>query len=202
MRPLPIIIAAAALIEPTAWAAPALEPLTTTTTTTRTRAEVPQADVHSSERWAMAAAASFGPLEPFPRFGVALEGHYRWSRWRFGGALTFYPASTSGNVARSAWRLEPTAQLLALESDYVDWSFAFGLGVAWFHDDYLAVYPDVSRVAPGFTLGTAIEVRATELLRPFVGLRVVSYFAEDVADDKWLELSVGARLAFGHDDAP
>lgn len=152
-------------------------------------------DPSPPEDWLVSTAMHFGPLEAFPRFGVSAAAHARWRRFRFGGRVVFYPHSTHGNVTRHLWLFEPQAQVFAVDGEYVGWTFDLGVGAGLFRDDYSRVYPDVSRVAPGFSLGTQLEVRATSLLRPYLGARALSYFAPDIVDDKWLELTVGLRFA-------
>ncbi len=159
-------------------------------------AESATAENAKPERFVVAGGVAVGPLEPSPRFGLSLSAHYRWRWLRIGGAVAHYPGATQGNVARSVTLIEPHAQFFAIDSRWVDWSFDLGVGVGLFRDDYVQVYDDVSRVAPGFSLGTSLEFRATRLLRPFVGVQAHAYFTPDVADDKWVDLAAGLRFSF------
>ena len=160
------------------------------------RSSEAQAQGDAPERWSFAAGMAVGPLEPFPRFGMSLAAHYRWRWLRIGGVVGHYPGATRGNVTRSATFVAAQSQFFVIDSRWVDWSFDLGIGVASFRDDYLQVYDDVSRVAPGFSLGSTVEVRASRLLRPFVGVQTHAYFGKDIADDKWLELTTGLRFSF------
>ncbi|MGH1348158.1 MAG: hypothetical protein ACRBN8_41770 [Nannocystales bacterium] len=151
---------------------------------------------NTTERWTVGGGVAVGPLEPFPRLGLSLVAHYRWRWLRIGAHLAHYPGATQGNVTRSATLIEPHAQFFVIDSRWVDWSFDVGIGLAVFHDDYLQVYDDVSRLAPGFSLGTSLEIRASRVLRPYVGVQTHSYFTPDIADDKWVEITAGLRLSF------
>lgn len=145
--------------------------------------------------WSLGATLHLGPFEDFPRAGLSADGLYHLGRrLRLGGRATYYLPRSYGNVRRNALAAEGLLQTLLVDSRHVDWYFGFGLGAGVFHDDYLRVYDDVTRMVPGISLETGVEVRATQCIRPFVGLAARAYFSDDLTDSQWLELTAGVRL--------
>jgi hypothetical protein len=150
-----------------------------------------------SGRWSLGATLHLGPLEDFPRAGLSVDGLYHFGpRLRLGGRWTYYMPRTYGNVQRNALVVEGLLQTLLIDSQLVDWYFGFGLGVGAFHDDYLRVYEDVTRLVPGTSLESGIEVRATQGIRPFLGGAFRAFFSGDLTDSQWLELTTGVRFVF------
>jgi hypothetical protein len=147
--------------------------------------------------WSLGATLFAGPFEEFPQGGLALDGLLHVSpRLRLGARGTFYAPRTYANVHRNALTWEGLFQGTLLDSKYVDWYGAVGLGVGVFHDDYIRVYEDVTRYVPGISVATGAEWQATHHVRPFVGLGARAYFTDAVTDSQWLELSGGVRVVF------
>lgn len=155
------------------------------------------ASQEESGHWSLAGTLHIGPFEDFPLAGLSMDGLYHFGRrLRLGGRATYYFPRTHGNVQRNALTVEGLLQTVLVDSRHVDWYFGVGLGFGVFHDDYLRVYDDVTRLAPGISLETGIEVRATQRIRPFLGVAALAYFSDDLTDSQWLELTTGVRLVF------
>lgn len=160
-------------------------------------AEIDPVSLANGQHKSLAATAHIGPFENFPKGGVSVDGLYHLhERIRLGGKLTWFFPKAYGNVQRNAGTIELMIQGLLLDYRYVDWTLSFGLGVGLFHDDYQRVYDDVTRLAPGFTLRTGAEVRITNMIHPFVEYGASLYFANNITDTQWMEITLGLRLIF------
>lgn len=151
----------------------------------------------TAERWSTSAQLHIAPLEDYPNWGGSVDTLFKWRRWRFGGEATVYVPQHYGNVSRFILLVQPSAQFLAIDARRMSWSVGAGVGVGVFNDSYDQVYDTVTRVAPGFSLNTELEWKATPYLHPTLGFRGVAYFAQDIADDQWLQFTVGARFLWG-----
>jgi len=163
---------------------------------TTSRADDPESPIDGG--WSVGVTGHVAPLEDYPRGGLSLDAAHRLRpRLRFGPRLTYYVPRSYGNVRRQVVVLDAALRVDALSGPRASWVFDLSLGLGVFHDDYVRVYDDVSRIAVGFSVGTALEVHTGTRLRPFVGVRLAAFFADDVVDDQWLEAVVGLRISVG-----
>ncbi|MBN2525801.1 MAG: hypothetical protein JXR76_05355 [Deltaproteobacteria bacterium] len=147
--------------------------------------------------WSILPMLRIGAFEDYPKVGLSADALYHLhARFRLGGRLTFYFPRQFGNVVRNAGLLSILIQGILIDTRFVDWTMELAPGFGFFHDDYLKVYNDVSRLAPGFTLSTGVEVSVTRRIHPWAALGASLYFPDDISDSQWMELLVGIRLLF------
>lgn len=156
-----------------------------------------------SGRWSLGAAAHFGPLEPFPHGGISVDLLHALdeSVW-VGGRLQLLVPDTQGNVTRNGLAADLHLRWSLWSPGPFDLQLDGGLGVGILHDDYLRVYDDVTRIAPGLSLGLGLEARLSPALRPYAAARLLAFFADGISDTQWLEFSVGVRWVFGDAAGP
>jgi hypothetical protein len=75
----------------------------------------------------------------------------------------------------------------------VRWYIEAAFGIGRFHDDFTRSQ-DLTRIVPGVSLATGIEVRISEHVRPFVGLGGVTYVSTELTDGQWVEGALGLRV--------
>lgn len=151
----------------------------------------------STERWSSSVQLHVAPFENYPNWGGSIDTHLRWRRFRFGMEMVVFAPRQYGNVSRFVALVQPSAQFFLIDTSVVDWTAGAAMGLGLFHDNYVEIYDDITRFAPGFSLNTEVEWQASSRFHPTAGFRAMSYFAGDVADDKWLEFTLGLRILWG-----